>query len=179
MLHLYRNHFATPSLFESTLEPWSDLRREIDRVFDSVMMGGIGGRPIGVNGESRWMPPLDLEEHDDLIRLSVELPGVDPKDVNITVENGILTLSGEKKLQRESGSATGGARMYECRYGRFERSLTLPQYVDADKVSAQYKNGVLTVELPKSPESRRKKIEIAMADGQKQIEAGDRPRKIA
>ncbi|HJU74154.1 MAG TPA: Hsp20/alpha crystallin family protein [Gemmatimonadaceae bacterium] len=175
MLQLFRNRFATPAFFESTLEPWSDLRREIDRVFDTVM----SGTQPAINGEPRWSPPMNLEEHDDLIRLSVELPGVSPKDVNITVENGVLTISGEKKMERENEASSGGARIYECRYGRFERSLTLPQYIDAEKVTAQYKNGILVLELPKSAESRRKKIEIGVVEGQKQIEGGDRPRKIA
>ena len=177
MLQMFRNRFGTPSLFESTLEPWSDLRREIDRVFDSVL---TERRPTAFHGDPLWIPPMDLEEHDNLIRLSLELPGVNPKDVAITVENGVLTVSGEKKLERGDDERNdGGARMYECRYGRFERSLTLPQYIDADKVSAQYKNGILTLELPKSAQSRRKQIEIAAVDGQKQIEASERSHKIA
>jgi HSP20 family protein len=171
MLQLFRNRFATPAFFESNLEPWSDLRREIDRVFDSVMSEGA---PVALNGSPRWVPPMDVEEQDDHVRLHVELPGVDPKDVSINVENGVLTISGEKKLEHESDPQQNGAtRMFECRYGRFERSLTLPQYIDADKVSAQYENGILTLDLPKSVHSRRKRIEIGVANGQKQIESGE------
>lgn len=177
MLQLFRNRLATPTLFESTLEPWSDLHREIDRVFDSVMRGR---RPLGHNGELGWTPAMDLEEHAEGFKLFVELPGVDPKDVAITVDNGLLTISGEKKFERAAVGAKGDrARVYECQYGRFERSLTLPQYVDADNVSAQFHNGVLTLTLPKAAGARRKTIEIATVDTQHQLEAGDRIRKTA
>lgn len=171
MLQLYRNRFAAPAgLFESTLEPWTGLRREIDRVFDSVLSGG---RQVGFDGDSSWIPQMDIEEQEDAILLHVELPGVNPNDVSVTVENGVLTISGEKKLERNSDQPQyeGGFRMYERRFGRFERSLTLPQYINAEKAVANYRNGVLTLELPRSAESRRKKIEIAGVDSQKRIES--------
>lgn len=170
MLQLYRNRFATPTtaaLFDSTLEPWTGLRREIDRVFDSVL---AGGRQVGFDGDSRWIPQMDIEEHEDAILLHVELPGVSQSDVSVTVENGVLTISGEKKYERNSEQPyEGGLRMYERRFGRFERSITLPQYINAEKASAQYKNGVLTLELPRSAESRRKKIEIGDQGSSKRI----------
>src|SRR5512145_1160473 len=102
MLPMLRNRFATPTLFESTPEPWSDLRREIDRLFDSVMSGG---QLIGFDADTRnmtWMPPMDVDEQDDQIRLTFEVPGVNPDDVHISVENGVLTVSGEKKYARET-----------------------------------------------------------------------------
>jgi HSP20 family protein len=171
MLQLYRNRFATPaSLFDSTVEPWSGLRREIDRVFDSML---TGGRQATFDGDSSWIPQMDIEEREDAILLHVELPGVNPDDVSVTVENGVLTISGEKKFARDGDQQhyDGGFRMYERRFGRFERSLTLPSYINAEQAAAQYKDGVLTLELPRSAESRRKKIEIAAADSQKRIES--------
>lgn len=177
MLPLLRNRFATPAFFETALEPWSGLRREIDRVFDSMMSGG---RPMGFTGDAGWIPPMDVEEHDDRIRLRFELPGVSPEDVSITVENGVLTVSGEKKYERDSGNEEDATRVYERRYGRFDRSLTLPPYIDHEKVSARYRNGVLVLELPKSADSQRKKIAIGVDREQKKIESGDAaPRKIA
>ena len=177
MLPMLRNRFATPTLFESNPEPWSDLRREIDRLFDSVMSGG---RLIGFDADTRnmtWMPPMDVDEQDDQIRLTFEVPGVNPDDVHISVENGVLTVSGEKKYARETGDEKKGTRSVERRYGRFERTLTLPQSVDAEKISARYDNGVLTLDLPKASESRRRKIEIGRGSGtsdQKQVESGDK-----
>ena len=158
MLPMIRSRFAAPALFESNLEPWSDLRREIDRLFDSVAWTPLGSN--GTPGMQSWVPPMDLEDQEDLIRVSFEIPGVNRDDVTVTVENGVLTLAGEKRFERTSGDEKSGPQIVERRYGRFERSLSLPQSVDADKVSAQYENGVLTLELPKSAESRKRKISI-------------------
>ena len=173
MLPMLRNRLASPSLFESSLEPWSDLRREIDRLFDSVLWTPSSN---GVTGMQSWMPPMDVHDEDDLLRFTFEIPGVNPDDVNVTVENGVLTLSGEKKFEKKTGDEKQGPYSVERRYGRFERSIALPASVDADKVTAQYENGVLTLELPKSAESRKRKIEIGRGVGsnaQKKIESGD------
>lgn len=158
MLPMIRSRFAAPALFESSLEPWSDLRREIDRLFDSVAWS-----PLGSSGSAdapSWVPPMDVEDHEDLVRVSFEIPGVNRDDLTVTVEDGVLTVAGEKRFERSSGNEKSGPYSLERRYGRFERRLSLPQSVDADKVSAQYENGVLTLELPKSAESRKRKIAI-------------------
>ena len=177
MIPMLRNRFANPALFESSLEPWSDLRREIDRLFDSMVSGPSSSGVQGAQGMQGWMPLMDIEDGDEQLRLSFEIPGVNPDDVNVTVENGVLTVSGEKKFERETGNEQKGAYRVERRYGRFERSLTLPQSVDAEKVSAHYDNGVLTLALPKSAESRKRRIEIGRGNGagaQKKIESGDK-----
>ena len=173
MLPMLRNRVATPTLFESTSEPWSDLRREIDRLFDSVLWNPGSN---SVPGMQSWMPLMDVEDHDDSLRLSFEIPGVNPGDVNVTIENGILTVAGEKKLERKSGDEKKGPYSIERRYGRFERSISLPQAVDADRVTAQYENGVLTLDVPKAAESRKRKIEISQGPTttQKKIESGEK-----
>jgi len=178
MLSILRNRFATPMTpFDSAFEPWSDLRREIDRLFDSTLSGG--GMTGGRNG-MEWIPPMDVEEQDDAITLALELPGVNANDVQVSVENGVLTISGEKKVSRETGNESSGARFIERRFGRFERVLSLPQSVDAEKITASYDNGVLTLKLPKSAESRRRKIEIGRGTEQKRIESGEAgSRKVA
>ena len=173
MLSTLRSRFATP--FDSAFEPWSDLRREIDRLFDSTLSGV---RPSVVANGMEWIPPMDVEEQDDVIVLALELPGVDQDDVHVSVENGVLTISGEKKVSRETTQDSNGARFMERRFGRFERMLSLPQSVDADKITASYENGVLTLKLPKSAESRRRKIQISGGTEQKRIESGD-GRKVA
>jgi HSP20 family protein len=175
MLPTIRNRFATATPFESSFEPWSDLRREIDRLFDSVAWS-----PVGSANASRmqaWAPPMDVEDQEDLLRLSFEIPGVNPDDVNVTVENGVLSVSGEKKLQRKVDTEKSGLQNVERRYGWFERTIALPQSVDADKVTAHYENGVLTLELPKSTEARKRKIAIghgrSVGNGaQNRIESG-------
>lgn len=177
MLPSLRMRIGTPTLFESALEPWSDLTREIDRVFDSVWSGL---RPFTFEFDTngmRWVPPIDVQEFDDRIRLTCELPGVDPSDVNITIEKGLLTVSGEKKSHYESedggdGNGATRARVVERRFGRFTRAFRLPESVDEERVTAHYENGVLTLDLPKRPESRRRRIEIASGSVKQAISAG-------
>jgi HSP20 family protein len=166
MLSTMRSRFATP--FDLAFEPWSDLRREIDRLFDATLSGV---RQAGVRNGMEWIPPMDVEERDDAITLALELPGVSREQVQVTVENGVLTIAGEKKISPENGHESNGARFIERHFGRFERVLTLPQSVDAEKITANYENGVLTLTLPKSAESRRRKIEIGRGVDQKRIES--------
>lgn len=181
MLPMLWNRLATPTLFESSLEPWSDLRREIDRLFDSALWGGA--QNDGQSAQNR-VPPMDVADEDDLLRLSFEIPGVKPEDLNVTVESGMLTVSGEKKYERRTGDGQKGPYSMERRYGRFERTIALPPSVDTDNVTARYENGVLTLELPKAAESRKRRIAIGRgpnaADGtQKQIESGEKATKVA
>ncbi len=163
MLPMLRNRFVAPTLFE----PWSDLRREIDRAFDSALTG----LPLGSNGRPQYMPAMDIEESSDKIRLTLEVPGVSPEDLEIAVENNVLTVSGEKRFRRESGNDRDSSHLVERRYGRFERSVMLPETVDADSIAAHFENGVLTVELPKSPRSRRRTIAIGLGAKEKEVES--------
>lgn len=107
---------------------------------------------------SYW-PPVDLEERDDDIRVLAEIPGMDAKKINVTVENNVLTISGEKEERIEKKN---GGEYTECRYGNFARSVSLPRLVDVKKIAASYKDGVLEVLLPKMPEARAQKIQIAV-----------------
>lgn len=167
MLPILRSRSLTPTLFEPMLEPWSELRREFDRLFDSLWWG-LGSNEVG----TPWMPAMDVEDHDDRLRLSFELPGVKPEDLEVSVEGGVLTVTGEKKTETESNGRRG-ARSWERRFGRFQRSMTLPSYVDADRISANYEHGVLTIDLPRTAESRRRRIEIGHGNGQKQLESAE------
>ena len=168
MLSPLRNRFATP--FDSAFEPWSDLRREIDRLFDSTLSSVMSN---GMRNGMEWIPPMDVEERDDEITLALEVPGVSQENVQVSVENGVLTISGEKKSARENVDETRDPRFVERRFGRFERVLSLPQSVDAEKITASYENGVLTLKLPKSAESRRRKIQITGGTDQKRIQSVD------
>lgn len=168
MLPMLRSRSLTPTLFEPSLEPWSELRREFDRLFDSVL-SGMGSNDVG---GTPWVPAMDVEDHDDRLRLSFELPGVKPEDLEVTVEGGVLTVTGEKKAEAESNGRLG-VRSWERRYGRFRRSMALPSYVDADHIAANYEHGVLTIDLPRTAESRRRKIEIGRGSAPKQLESSD------
>lgn len=108
-----------------------------------------------------WTPSVDISQTDGNVQVKAELPGMDPKDIDVDVTGDVLTLRGEKKTEEEQKD-----ERYYCRercYGSFQRSFRLPTGVQGDKVDAQFKNGVLTINIPKSEESKQKKIEIKTA----------------
>jgi HSP20 family protein len=112
----------------------------------------------GLTRTGSWWPALDISERDDAVVLQAEVPGMKPEDIDISVQNNHLTLSGEKKETDERKE--GEFYHSERRYGTFRREIALPSGVDADKVEAKYRDGVLTVTLPKSEEAKPRKIEV-------------------
>jgi HSP20 family protein len=128
------------------------LRREMDRLFNRLW-DGDEGQAIGA-----WSPVLDLSESKEVLMIKAEVPGIEPKDIHLTLENGVLTIQGEKRQQTEEKDE----RFYrtERGYGSFARSLRLPAHVDATKVTATFKNGVLLVVMPKTAEARGVAIPI-------------------
>jgi HSP20 family protein len=139
--------------------PFLSLHREMNRVFDEFfrdfdmrlpMMGGAG-----FNGG--W-PQLDVAETDKEVTVTAELPGLEEKDVELLLQDGMLTLKGEKRSETEDK----GRQFSERYYGRFERHIPLSAEVQADKAEARFKNGVLTVTLPKNPEAQPKAKRIAI-----------------
>ena len=119
-------------------------------------------RDFGFATADTWMPPVDIyQTGDQELVLKAELPGMAREDIDITVENFVLTIKGEKKL---SGDVKGEQFHHvERRYGKFSRSFSLPQTVDAGKVSAEYKNGVLSVRLPLREEAKPRQIKVDVA----------------
>ncbi len=125
--------------------PLLSLHREVNRLFDD-MFRGFGMPSWGGLERSLAWPNLELGETDKEVRITAELPGIDEKDVDIIVEDGVLTLRGEKKAEVEDRD-----RGYtERSYGQFERRISLPRGIERDKAIATFKNGVLTISLPKS-----------------------------
>ena len=108
---------------------------------------------------SRWVPPIDVREQDDALEFSAELPGLKKEDIEITIEDKVLTLSGERKFQ--STEEKNGYQRIERSYGTFSRSFTLPHEVDQEKVKAIFEDGVLTIEIPRADEAKPRKIEIS------------------
>ena len=107
--------------------------------------------------ETEWMPPFDVSETDDEMIVRLEVPGMDKKDININLSHGTLTVTGEKKQEKEEKET------YHCTercYGTFSRSISLPFEVDGDKVDASFKDGVLKITLPRSEAVKPKKIEV-------------------
>jgi HSP20 family protein len=131
-----------------------NLHREMNRLFDDMFRGFDEPRLFG--GRSGW-PSMDVEETDKEYRVSAELPGMEEKDVEVLLHDGVLCVRGEKRIESDS-NRTHRERFY----GRFERQFSLDREVDEDAVSATFKNGVLTVTVPKSAQAveRTKRIPI-------------------
>lgn len=128
------------------VHPFFALHREMNRMFDDVFRG-FDLAPFGPTRpmDGLGWPQIDIDETDKEVRVTAELPGIDEKDVNLEIANGVLSISGEKRSESEDK----GRRFSERYYGRFERRIPLED-VDEDKVSAAFKNGVLTITVPKS-----------------------------
>jgi HSP20 family protein len=137
-------------------DPLGMLRSEMDRVFDTFLGGGLPTFPslFGSGGVGRGpmlVPRVDVKETDREIIIEAELPGAEEKDISLTLQNGVLTLQGEKKIEYDEEKEN--YRMMERSYGSFQRSLRLPDTVDEDKVEARFDNGILKIILPKRAEA--------------------------
>ena len=144
-------------------EPFRDLvtlQDRMNRLFDDAFHGG--GRTATEEdwAMGAWAPAVDIYEQDGSIVLKAELPGVNPKDVDVRVENNILTLRGERKFEGEVKKES--YHRVERAYGTFTRSFTLPNVVDTEKIKAEYKDGLLRMTLPKKEEARPKQISISV-----------------
>ena len=142
------------------ISPWrpfefEKMRREMDRLWDSFLEGKPARR-AGEEGE--WVPSLDVSETKGDLVVKAELPGIDPKDIDISLNEGVLTIKGEKRQEKEEKEE--GYHLIERSYGSFTRSIRLPKEIQNEKINASYKNGVLKITLPKSEEAKKKEIKI-------------------
>jgi len=151
----------------TTWAPFENLRREIDRLFDDFD-GGFWRAPFRMPHGTRsitWpsMPAVDFTDTEKTYEITAELPGIDEKNIEVKVANGVLTIKGEKHEDKEEKQKDYYVR--ERNFGSFERAFQVPDGVDADKIEANFKKGVLTVTLPKTPEVQKaaKKIDVKAA----------------
>lgn len=142
----------------ATLEPFGSLRSEIDRVFNDFSRGFR--LPEMFAGDVQFLPDMDIHENDKSITVTVELPGVEEKDIDVSATGDTLTVKGEKKMETETKEGDGYRR--ERSYGSFARTLTVPFDIDAGSVDAKFDKGVLTVTLTKPSEPERKPSRIAI-----------------
>ena len=148
--------YQTPtSVMWPSLDRWANLRNDLDTLLELPFRAGSSRQSQLFSG---WTPALDLYQNNDNIVAVVELPGLRKEDIEISLQDGTLTISGERK--EETGPESGATRT-ERYTGKFRRSITLPSRVDLNKVSATYKDGILTVTLPKAEEAKPKKIQIS------------------
>jgi HSP20 family protein len=162
---------AAPAARRTSLwEPFEELHKEVDRIFDEFTRG-FGWRAPSWRSVAEPLlryetsfgisaPAVDVVEKDKEYQVTAELPGLEEKDVEVSVADDMLTIKGEKKEEKEEKAKN--YYLSERRYGAFQRSFQLPSGVDAEKIEASFRKGVLTVTLPKTPEAQKKekKIEI-------------------
>ena len=151
-------------------DPFSSFRHEMDRLFDDFFapVAGEGGRNFAAPAQTAALvrPSIDVDETDQAYRVSAELPGLTEKDVELNLRDNTLTISGEKRTERDEEK--GGRRYAERSFGRFERTIPFPAEVDADRIDAVFQNGVLTVTLPKNEKAQDKtrRIEVRSQGGE-------------
>lgn len=150
----------------STLMRWdpfremTTLRDEMNRLFTRT----IGDQPVAkAAAEATWSPPVDVFDTPDAIVLKAELPGLKVEDVDVELDENVLTISGERRFEEKVDD--GRAYRLERAYGRFARTMTLPQNVKADEIAATITDGVLEVRVPKADEIRPRKIAVSAATG--------------
>jgi len=142
-----------------SLATLADFRNEMNRLFE-----GFFSRPLQMPAwfetvePGQWLPSIDVSETDKQIHVRAELPGIEPKDVDVSVSEDRLVISGEKKCEKEEGGE--GWTHRESHYGSFSRAIPLPEAVDPAKVTARYDKGVLAIELTKSPTSTSRKVPV-------------------
>ena len=139
------------------LTPLTGFKQEMDRLFDRM----LEPRWDMFESAGDWAPKLDMSETKDALVIKAEIPGVDEKDIAVSLQEGVLTIKGEKRQEKEEKDER--AHRIERSYGAFMRAVTLPATVEADKVSATFTHGVLTVALPKAPASKATTIPVKAA----------------
>jgi HSP20 family protein len=139
-----------------SFDRWASLRDEMNSLFELPSTGNLARQTQLFTG---WAPALDLYQNSDAVVAVVEVPGMRKEDIDISLQDGMLTIAGAR--ERSSDEAENAERT-ERFSGKFRRSITLPTRVDAGKVSATYKDGILTVTLPKAEEAKPKKVEVTI-----------------
>ncbi len=139
-------------------DPFRELSALQDRVNRLFQESTGGGSESSLLTGGAFVPPVDVYEDEQGLRLKLEVPGIEEKDLDIHIENNVLTVRGERKFEKEEKEEN--FHRIERRYGSFARSFSLPNTVDQEKVSADYKSGVLTVTLAKRAEAKPKQIKV-------------------
>lgn len=168
----------TPGSLMAGTDPFMMLHREMNRLFDDALRGGVASGGSSGQGGLMLAPHMDVSETDKEVQVQAELPGVSENDIEVSLNEDVLTLRAEKKRERKE--ERGGVHLSERSYGIFQRSLRLPFPVNPDQVQAQFENGVLRITLPKTqPQERTRRIQVQSAQAQgsqgqgAQTQAGD------
>lgn len=152
-MSLIRYQTPDTTLWRS-LDRWANLRDEISTLFEGTLRSNGGRHAQLFNG---WTPALDLYQTNDDVVAVIELPGMRKEDIEISLHDGMLTISGERKSEGADNDKNGRTERF---VGKFRRSISLPTRVDVNEVNAAYKDGILTVTLPKAEEAKPKQIKV-------------------
>jgi HSP20 family protein len=148
-------------------DPFQDLRNAQEEMAQMAQMSPMLAHALGLHGQPQgsgtatataWAPALDISERKDAYLVTVELPGVEPDDLDITLEDGLLTIQGERHFAHDSSEQQ--FHRVERRYGAFRRAITLPAQVQAEQIEASFDNGVLQIVVPKMEEAKPKRIQV-------------------
>ncbi|MFG1192672.1 Hsp20/alpha crystallin family protein [Xanthobacter flavus] len=156
-----RNNNQTPSVYrDEDRNPFLSLHREVNRLFDDVFRGFDSRLPAfgSLSSFAGSWPSVEISETDKEIKVTAEIPGLEEKDVEVLIDDGVLTLKGEKRSETEDKEKQFSERFY----GRFERRIPLGVEVEEDKIDARFKNGVLSIVLPKSAKAQSQVKRIAI-----------------
>ena len=138
----------------------SNLSQRMDRMFEELMGRGLGRLAEDDRVRGSWSPAVNILEKKDAIVITADLPGLKAEDVDVTVDNGVLTIRGERRLEEASEGET--YHRVERVYGVFERTFTLPNSVDVNRIDAKFRNGEMLVTLPKREESKPRAVKVAI-----------------
>ena len=156
----WRNQALREKLFEDS--PFAAMHDEMDRLLSNFF---DEDRWPTLSGNHRMSVRWDVVESDDAVKITADLPGLTEKEIDVSLADGVLTIKGERKTEKEEGGKDKRYHRVERSYGAFERAMSLPADVDETKISADFKNGVLELTLPKKPEAKKKakKIQVKAA----------------
>jgi HSP20 family protein len=143
----------SPAYGVGSFSPLYRLQQDFDRIFNATQSSQVDENPVA------FVPPVDVREDENSLTVVVELPGVSKEDVHVSLHDGVLAITGERKPEQEPKN--GGYHLRERSFGRFQRTLRVNLPVNEDSVKAAYKEGVLTVTLPKTPEAKPRQIDIS------------------
>jgi HSP20 family protein len=145
-------------------DPFTEMRAEMDRIFDNFLGPNLFGRwPLVSRSEPSSAPTVDVRENDKEFVFEVEMPGIGEKDVQVTIRNGVLSLKGEKKSERDEKKDT--SHLIERSYGSFQRSFRLPDSADEENIAADFNKGVLRIVVPKRAEAVKREKNIPVGKG--------------
>jgi HSP20 family protein len=150
---LQRRNYAPPMfrpVVQTALPELEDVERGVRRMFGDVFGADLLTQPVG------WVPAVEVSETADDLIITAELPGMTEKNIQVDFEDDLLTIRGEKQEERKEGDGDKRYHLYERTYGAFRRSFTLPRIVNAEKITAEFKNGVLVITLPKTAQAKAK-----------------------